>query len=52
MFEVDLPKLLLGGAKIGWELPSDAGKSGVLGGVRSLYITQNSSSYNKSRDNL
>ena len=32
--DVDLVKLLLGGAKVVWDSPSD-GKTGVPGGVRS-----------------
>lgn len=35
MVEVDLLILLLGGAKVGWDSPSDVGKTGVPGGVRS-----------------
>lgn len=34
--EVDLLKLLLGGAKVGCDSLSDGGKTGVPGGVRSL----------------
>lgn len=33
--DVDLLKLLLGGAKVVWDSPSDEGKTGVPGGVRS-----------------
>lgn len=36
MVEVDLLKLLLGGARVAWDSPSDDGKTGVPGGVRSL----------------
>ena len=33
---LDLTKLLLGGPNVGWDSPSDDGKTGVPGGVRSL----------------
>lgn len=36
MVEVDLAKLRLGGARVGWDSPSDEGQAGVSGGVRSL----------------